>query len=132
MAKKFSKAWKSSKKQAKQRKYRANAPLHVKRKFLAAHLSKELKQKYKRRSFTLRKGDNVKVMRGAFKKRSAKIAAVNLRKTKVYLEGLQRARRDGTKVNVPFNPSNLMITELNLDDKERIKALERNITKSVK
>ena len=34
-------------------------------------------------------------------------------------------KRDGTKKLLALHPSNLMITELNLDDKMRQKALER-------
>ena len=125
MKKKFSTAWIGSKKPSKQRKYRANAPLHLRHKFMAAHLSKELKKKYLRRSFPLRKGDTVKVLRGAFKKRTAKVSSLDFARLKVYLDGIQKQRRDGTKVNVPLEPSNLLITELTLEDKERVKALER-------
>ncbi|HIH17846.1 MAG TPA: 50S ribosomal protein L24 [Nanoarchaeota archaeon] len=127
MKRKFSASWVGSKKPSKQRKFRANAPLHLRHKFLSAHLAKDLKKKYLRRSFPLRKGDTVKVLRGAFKKRTAKVSSLNPRTLKVYLDGIQKQRRDGTKVNVPLEPSNLMITELALEDKERIKALERKL-----
>ena len=63
MKAKFSKKWKSSKQPRKQRKYRAEAPLHVKHKLVSANLSKELRKKYGRRSFPLRKGDTVLVKR---------------------------------------------------------------------
>ena len=42
MKKKFSNAWIGSKQPRKQRKYRHNAPLNVRNKFLSSHLSKEL------------------------------------------------------------------------------------------
>ncbi|MBU2496883.1 MAG: 50S ribosomal protein L24 [Nanoarchaeota archaeon] len=127
--KKFLKTWKSSVKPGKQRKYRANAPLHVKRKLISSHLSKEFKRKYLRRSFPLRKGDSVKILRGQFKGRRAKVASIDLKKLRVYLEGIQRPKRDGTKVNVNFDPSNLMIIEFNLEDKKRIKSLEIKLKK---
>lgn len=129
MKRKFSASWQGSRKPSKQRKFRANAPLHLRHKLLAAHLSKDLKKKYLRRSFPLRKGDTVKVLRGAFKKRTAKVSSLNPGRLKVYLDGVQKQRRDGTKVNVPLDPSNLMITELALEDKERLKALERKLRK---
>ena len=50
MKRKFSKSWKSSKQPRKQRKYSANAPLHLKRKLLSVNLSKELRKKYGKRS----------------------------------------------------------------------------------
>ena len=39
--------------------------------------------------------------------------------------GIQRTKKDGTKVDVPFSPCNLVITELNLEDKKRREAAER-------
>jgi large subunit ribosomal protein L24 len=125
MKQKFSKHWRASKQPRKQRKYRANAPMHLRHKALSANLSKELKTKHKRKNIPIRKGDNVKVMRGEFKKKTGKISVVNLTKMKVAIEGIQKQKKDGTKVNVYFNPSNLQITELNLDDKERNSAIKR-------
>ncbi|MBW2978136.1 50S ribosomal protein L24 [Candidatus Woesearchaeota archaeon] len=125
MKTKFSRTWKSSKQPRKQRKYRYNAPLNIKTKFMASHLSKELRQKYNRRSLSVRKGDKVQVMRGQFKKKTGKIARSDLKKSKVYIEGIEIIKKDGTKTLYPINPSNLMILELNLDDKKRIKTVKR-------
>lgn len=129
MKKQFSKHWLASKQPRKQRKYRANAPLHIRHKLMSANLKKELRKKYRRRSFPLRKGDIIKVMRGEFKKRTGKIASVDLKKLRVSIEGIQRTKKDGTKVNVWFAPSNLQIQELSLDDKKRKKAVERGAKK---
>jgi len=128
MKKKFSKSWKSSKQKRKQRKYRANAPLHIRKKMVSGNLSKELRKKYSRKSFSLRKGDKVKVMRGAFKGKTGKILRVDLKKLKVTIEGLQRTKKDGSKVNIWFDPSNLQIIELNLDDKKRLKKIQKKET----
>ena len=125
MKREFSTSWKASKRPGKQRKYRANAPLHTKHKFLNANLSKELRKKYGKRSLPLRKGDEVLIMRGSFKKKKAKVVFVSLRKLIVNLEGIQRAKKDGTKVPVVFSPRVLQIINLNLEDKERIKILSR-------
>ena len=122
--KKFSNKWKSSSRKSKQKRYRMNAPSHVRRKMMSAHLSKELRKKYSRRSIPARKGDTVKVMRGSFKKKTGKILEVDMRRMKVYIDGMQRGKQDGSKVNVPFEPSNLMITELNLDDRKRTAIVE--------
>lgn len=125
MKTKFSKSWIKSKQPRKQRKYRYNAPLHIKQKFVSAHFSKELRKKYNKRSATLRKGDNVKVMRGQFKNKTGKVDKISLAKTYVYVSGIETVKRDGTKSRHPIHPSNLMITELNMDDKERNKIFER-------
>ena len=121
MKKEFSTSWISSRQPRKQRKYNANAPLHLRHKFLSAHLSKILREKYNKRSLPLRKGDEVLVMRGAFKKKKAKVSSLNYKRIKIALEGIQRTKKDGTKVNVYFHPSVLQIMEINLEDKERIK-----------
>ena len=123
--KKWSKSWKSSKNPKKQRKYVFNAPLHIKHKFLAANLSDELRKKYNKRNIPVRKGDKVKILRGQFKSIIGKIEKVLLKKTKVYIENAQLQKKDGSKAYYPIHPSNLMITELNLEDKERKKALDR-------
>ncbi len=116
----WSKAWKSSKNPTKQRKYQRNAPLHIKRKLLSAHLSKELRQKYNVRSLPIRKGDVVIVMRGYFKGRKSEVEKINVKETRVYLKGITRKKADGSEISIPFHPSNLMIVELNLSDKYRL------------
>lgn len=92
---------------------------------MAAHLSKELGKKYNRRSFPVRKGDKVKILRGQFKKKTGEITKVNLKTLKVYIDSVFITKRDGTKAFYPIYPSNLLITDLKLDDKERKKAIER-------
>lgn len=114
-----------SKKPRKQRKFLYNAPLHLRRKMISAHLSKELREKYKRRSFPLRTGDEVKVMRGEFKGVVGKVVKIDTKKYKVYVDTVKKKRSVGTEYLVPISPSNLMIIKLNLEDKYRIKMLER-------
>ena len=123
MKQKFSIKWKKSKQKRKQRKYRFNAPLHIKHKMLSSNISKELRKKYSMKSIPLRKNDVVKIMRGKFKKKTGKIITVNLKKQWVYIEGIQKSKKDGSKVNIPFNASNLQIQELNLEDKKRMKKI---------
>lgn len=119
MKNEFSSSWKSSVQKRKQKKYNHNAPLHIRHRFLSANLSKELRKKYSKRNLPLRKGDEVLIMRGSFKAKKAKVTSVNLKDTTVYLENIQRSKKDGTKVNIPLIPSNLQIIALNLDDKLR-------------
>ncbi len=124
MKRKFSTHWQSSTQPRKQRKYKHNAPLHTRHKFLNANLSKSLRQKHGKRSLPLRKGDEVFVMRGSFKKKKAKIETIDLKKSRVSLDNINRTKKDGTKVAVWFNPSSVQIQTLNLDDQARIKKLE--------
>jgi large subunit ribosomal protein L24 len=125
MKNKFSKHWKASTQPRKQRKYTANAPLHIKKKMLSTNLSKELRKKFKIRNIEVRKGDTVKIMRGKFKKKTGKIIEVNVKISKVKIEGIQVKKQDGSKANVRLWPSNLQIIELNTDDKKRMKRMNK-------
>ena len=125
MNKKFSRKWKSSKQPRKQRKYVFNAPLHIRHKFLSAHLAEELIKKYKKRNFPVKKGDKVLIMRGQFKGTSGVINKINIKKLRIYIDGAEVIKKDGTKTFYPIHPSKVMIKELSLDDKERKKAIER-------
>jgi len=119
MKQKFSIHWKSSKQPRKQRKYAANAPLHLRKKFVSANLSKDLRKKQGKRNIPLRKGDIIKIMRGKFKGKQGKITEIKVKTQKIFIEGIQIKKKDGSKTNVPIKPSNLQIIELNLDDRKR-------------
>ena len=121
----FSSTWKNSKKPRKQRKYRLTAPLHIKQKFVHSHISKDLRKKYGMRNIALRKGDKVKIMRGQFRKHEGKVERIDLKNTSIFVNGVEITKRDGTKKMLALHPSNLTITELNLEDKLRQKTLER-------
>jgi len=127
MKQEFSASWVGSKRPGKQRKYLANAPLHLRNKLMSANLAKDLRKKYGMRNIPLRKGDQVKIMVGEFKKRNGKVVSVDLKKLRVTIEGMQRKKKDGSKIEVYFHPSNLQILELNLDDKKRMRRKLENV-----
>jgi len=122
---KFSTTWKSSNKPKKQRKYRTNAPLHIKGKFLHAHLSEQLSKRYGRRTIRVRKGDKVKIMTGQFKEKSGKVEQVMTKEGKLFVTGIEIQKKDGTKTKYPIAASNVMITDLDLNDKKRQEKLKR-------
>jgi large subunit ribosomal protein L24 len=112
-------------KPSKQRKMLFQAPDHIRYKHFAAPLAPELRKSYGTRSLPVRSGDTVRVMRGDHKGFEGKVARVDRRKFRIYVEGLTREKVDGSTVFVPIHPSKVMITKLNLDDKWRKKILER-------
>jgi large subunit ribosomal protein L24 len=124
MKQKFSTHWKASKQPRKQRKYTANAPLHIKRKLLNVNLSKELRKRYGRRNIPIRKGDEIKVMRGKFKNKQGKIIEIDVKNSKIKIDNILTKKRDGSKVNVKIHPSNLQIITLSLEDKKRMKDMK--------
>lgn len=92
-----------------------------------AHLSKLLREKYHKRSFGIKVGDTVKIMRGKFSGKEGKIERVNLEKRRVYVEGIQKAKADGTFAKIGVHASNVMVLELDLKDKLRKEKVEANI-----
>lgn len=94
---------------------------------MSSSLSKDLRKKYGKRSFPIRKGDEVKIFVGKFKGKTGKVISVNRDKRAVAIEGINNKKKDGTKINVLFNTSNLIIQELELGDKKRLVALMRKI-----
>jgi large subunit ribosomal protein L24 len=112
MKKKFSTHWKGSKQPRKQRKYLANAPLHLRKDFVSVNLSKELRKKEGKRNLPVKKGDKVKIVRGKFKGKQGKVLEVKLKISKIIVENINVTKQDGSKANVKLQPSNLQIIEL--------------------
>jgi large subunit ribosomal protein L24 len=119
---------KVSKKPSKQRQKLFQAPYHKRGKIISAHLSPELKSSYNTRALPLRKGDTVRVMRGDHRGFEGKIAKVDRKKYRIFIEGINREKSDGTTIPVPIHPSKVEIIRLNLDDKWRKKILDRRRT----
>ncbi|WP_456368953.1 50S ribosomal protein L24 [Geoglobus sp.] len=114
-----------SKQPRKQRKRIYTAKLHQRHRFLHATLSKELREKYGKRSLRVRKGDKVKVMRGSYAGHTGKVLEVDMKKLRIYVDGVVVKKADGTEVAMPVHPSNVMIVELGEEDSVREKILKR-------
>jgi large subunit ribosomal protein L24 len=117
----WSNKWVSSTQPRKQRKYRANAPIHIKRKYLKANLDTKLKKEFKKRNLPIKKGDEVFVKRGIYKGKHGKIVSVQLKKTTVHIDSIKQNKVNGQEYLVPIQVSNLQIIKLNLEDSKRIK-----------
>ncbi|MBS3748785.1 MAG: 50S ribosomal protein L24 [Candidatus Thermoplasmatota archaeon] len=117
-----------SSKARKQRKAFFNAPLHQRRKQVAAHLDENLLLKYDKRRIPVVKGDTVKIMRGAFKGQENKISKILLKKHLVEIEGITVTKADGKQIARSVHPSNLLVTKLNLTDKWRRQRLEEGLS----
>ncbi len=87
-------------------------------------LSPELREKYKRRSVTPRTGDSVKIVRGEFKGIEGKITAVNPKEGLVSVEGVTREKTKGGTSPVPISSSNVVVTAVTTEDKQRKAKLE--------
>jgi large subunit ribosomal protein L26e len=91
---------------------------------MSAHLSKDLIAKYNVRSMPIRKGDQVKIMRGHFKTREGKVQTCYRRRRCIYIEKIVREKSNGQQSQIPIHPSNCVITALKLD-KDRKAILEK-------
>ena len=135
MKSEFNKTWNSSKQPRKQVKFRANAPNHIKKTFMGANLDKSLREKYKMRNIEVRKGDEVKVMRGKFKGKQGKVGSVDVKNTRLQIDGIQRSKAGGEKLITWFHPSNVKIIILDEKDNRRMKRskkVAKNEEKEVK
>jgi len=113
-------------KPTKQRKALYQMPDHRRHKLFAARLSPNLRTTHGGvKTFPVRSGDTVRIMRGDHEGFEGKITHIDLMKYRVYVEGLTREKVDGTTIFVPVHPSKVMITNLNLDDKWRKEILQR-------
>ncbi|MFA6710249.1 MAG: 50S ribosomal protein L24 [Candidatus Methanomethylophilaceae archaeon] len=118
----------TSSKARTQRKAQANAPAHVKRKMLSAHLSDDLRKQFGVRTARVCKGDTVTVLRGNEDIRGVegKVLSVITKSGRVTVEGVTIDQADGTSVARPVHASNLVITKLSLDDAWRKDSLSKN------
>lgn len=105
---------------------------HTRSKQLGATLSKELREKYGRRSTRVVEGDTVRIMRGEYKGIDGKITRVSTEKNSVAVEGIKREKLKGGNIDIFIHTSNIMITGMNLNDKWRQNRLERQKTKTPK
>ena len=113
-----------SKSPRKQRKMLRNLPIHARKKLLSVHLSEELRKQYGVRAITLKKGDVVEVIRGAFKGHVNKVASVDRTKGLIHVEGVTIAKSDEKQVARPIHPSNVIITKLDTSDPLRKRKLD--------
>ena len=86
---------------------------------MSATLDKDLRKKYGMRSIEVKKGDEVYIMRGKFKKKSGKIVEVDVKNSKIAVENIQNTKRDGNKVHVWIHASKVKVKKLDDNDKMR-------------
>ena len=108
------------------------APLSVRSKLMCSHLSKDLRQKYHKRSIRVTEGDTVKVVRGEFKGVSGKITRVSTLKNGIAVEGIKKEKLKGGNLDVFIHTSNVIVTDLNTEDKWRSSKLEGKSAKPAK
>lgn len=107
----------------KERRTLYNLPTHKARAKIASHLDEPLLLKYNTRSTTVRKGDTVRILRGEYAGHTGKVLEINTRTRKVTVDGVTVTKADSTQKPRPIDPSNVVITKLDLTDRLRREAL---------
>jgi large subunit ribosomal protein L26e len=108
----------------KQRLRHFSAPSSLRRKLMSTRLSKELKEKYNVRSVPIRKGDEVKILKGKGKNKTGKVVQVYRKKWCIHVDKVQREKQNGQSVFLPIKPSYCVVEKLHLN-KDRKDLLER-------
>jgi large subunit ribosomal protein L24 len=110
-----------------------NITLNIKKHNLDKHirspLSENLRNEYNKKNARVVKGDTVKVLRGEYKNVEGKVEKVKTGRSSLFIEGIQREASKGGKVKVQIHSSNVIITSLNLHDKNRSNVI-RNVKPS--
>ena len=108
---------KVSSKPSRQRKIRYSNNWKVRHRNLGAALSPSLREKLNVRSCSVRRGDQVKVMRGqeGFEGVVGRVISVDYRRGRITVEKVQRRRTDGSNLPYPIHPSNVQIVKLAKD-----------------
>jgi len=122
----------SSKQPRKQRLARYTAPYHRRHREMAAPIDRGLRERQMGRGFmyprsmSIRKGDRVMIVRGEGKSKSAtRIAKVDRKARKIYVEGFTYFKSDGTELQRPIDASNVVIINPDWSDMKRRKLLTR-------
>ncbi|MCC6062020.1 MAG: 50S ribosomal protein L24 [Desulfurococcales archaeon] len=109
----------------KVRKRLFNAPLHQRWKLLTAKLSEDLQKEHGIKRLPVRTGDTVKILRGDWRGHEGKVVEVDLKRVRIYVEGVTIKKADGTPRYYPIHPSKVIITKLGEVDEVRRKIIER-------
>lgn len=99
-----------------QRRARENAPLHRKSKEIRVHLDQGKFKDVPSKRVTLRKGDTVKIIRGSRSGHEGKVAQIDVKRRKVSIEKALLRKSNNKEVSLWFDPTNLVITKLDLSD----------------
>jgi large subunit ribosomal protein L24 len=120
--------WKTkSKHPRKQRKVLYGAPLHRRQKLMSAPLSEDLQDRYGVKRMPVRTKDKVLILRGDFAYSEGEVTEVDLKRSRIYVNGVTIEKTDGTERFYPIHPSNVVITDLNLKDDRRSEIIERKV-----
>jgi large subunit ribosomal protein L24 len=101
-------------------------------KMVSAPMADSLREAYKKKTLRVIRGDSVKVVRGEYKGVEGKVDNVDIEHGTLNIEGVQREKIKGGQVKVPIHASNVIIVNLNLEDKYRSNKVQGDKPKAPK
>ncbi|MBU7023903.1 MAG: 50S ribosomal protein L24 [Theionarchaea archaeon] len=116
-----------SKHPRRQRKVLYTAPAHRKQRMMTAPLSEDLQNRYGVKRLPVKTKDKVRVTRGDFVYTEGEVVEVDLKRTRIHIDGVTVEKADGTERYYPVHPSKVEITDLNLKDERRSRIIERKV-----
>jgi large subunit ribosomal protein L24 len=116
-----------SKHPRRQRKVLYTAPAHRKQRTMTAPLSEDLQNRYGVKRLPVKTKDKVRVTRGDFVYTEGDVVEVDLKRTRIHIDGVTVEKADGTERYYPVHPSKVVITDLNLKDDRRSRIIERKV-----
>lgn len=116
---KFSKN-KSSKRRINRKKYH-NGNSNEKRIFMSSKLCKDLRKNCLKKTMCIRKGDEVKVIRGVQKGKVGKVIQCSRKEIFVYVDSITYKKKNGNETYLPIHPSNVEIQKLLLTNERKSK-----------
>lgn len=93
--------------------------MHQRKKMVRGHLAPKYLEAGKKRSLSIRKGDQVRIMRGQHKGEEGKVEEVGLKTLTITIEGITQAKADESQSARKIHPSNIMIIKPDMSDRRR-------------
>ena len=100
-----------------QRKLQLTAPSSIKRRLMSCHLSKSLREQHKIRCLPIKRGDEVKILKGKSKGKAGKVVQVYRRRNVIYVDKVNREKQNGQAVFLPIRPCHCVIEILLINKK---------------
>ena len=114
-----------------QRKRTLSAPSSIKRRLMSCHLTKTLRTEHKIRALPIKRGDEVKILKGKMKGKTGKVVQVYRKRNVIYVDKITREKQNGQSVFLPIRPCHCIVEKL-LINKDRTKTIERRAATKAK
>ena len=120
-----------SSKRRVQRRRQLGAASSIKRRLMSCHLNADLRKTHNLRSLPIKRGDEVKILKGKDKGKSGKVTQVYRKRNVIYVDKVSREKQNGQTVFTPIRPCHCVIENL-LMNKDREETIKRRVAEKIK